>query len=88
MDGENNGSKPYEQMGWFGGFSHYFWINTHMHYHMDVSKKGTPKWMVKIMVPNPMNKWDGLEGFPIIFGSTPTCTTTWMFPKRVPQNGW
>ena len=20
MDGENNGSKPYEQMGWFGGF--------------------------------------------------------------------
>ena len=19
MDGENNGSKPYEQMGWFGG---------------------------------------------------------------------
>ena len=49
MDGENNGSNPYEQMGWFGGFSHYFWINTHMHYHMDVSKKGTPKWMVKIM---------------------------------------
>ncbi len=20
-------SKPYEQMGWFGGFSHYFWLN-------------------------------------------------------------
>ena len=47
MDGENNGSKPYEQM-------------------------------------------DGLEGFPIIFGSTPTCTTKWMFPKIGvgPQNGW
>ncbi len=22
MDGENNGSKPYEQMGWFGGVLH------------------------------------------------------------------
>ena len=30
MDGENNGSKPYEQMGWFGGFSPYFWFNTHI----------------------------------------------------------
>ena len=31
MDGENNG-KPYEQMGWFGGFYHpYFWFNTHIH---------------------------------------------------------
>ena len=24
---------------------------------------GTPKWMVKIMVPNPMNKWDDLGYF-------------------------
>ena len=33
---------------------------------MGVSKNhGTPKWMVKIMVPNPMNKWDDLGGFPI-----------------------
>ncbi len=27
MDGENNGSKPYEQMGWFGGKNPYFWFN-------------------------------------------------------------
>ena len=38
---------------------------------MDVSKnRGTPKWMVKIMVPNPMNKWKVLGGFPI-FLETP-----------------
>ena len=34
MDGENNGSKPYEQMDDFGGFYHpkplFFWFNTHM----------------------------------------------------------
>ena len=29
MDGENNG-KPYEQMDDLGGFSPYFWFNTHM----------------------------------------------------------
>ena len=30
MDGENNGSKPYEQMDDLGGFYHpYFWFNTH-----------------------------------------------------------
>ncbi len=30
MDGENNGSKPYEQMDDLGGFFHpYFWFNTH-----------------------------------------------------------
>ena len=29
------------------------------------------KWMVKIMVPNPMNKWMIWGGFPIIFGNTP-----------------
>ena len=29
MDGENNGSKPYEQMGWFGGFPIIFG-NTHI----------------------------------------------------------
>ena len=29
MDGENSG-KPY-QNGWFGGFSPYFWFNTHMY---------------------------------------------------------
>ena len=33
---------------------------------MGVSKhKGTPKWMVKIMVPNPMNKWMKIGGFSI-----------------------
>ena len=26
-----------------------------------------PKWMVKIMVPNPMNKWDDLGGLPPLF---------------------
>ena len=32
MDGENNGSKPYEQMDDLGGFSHpYFWVDTHMY---------------------------------------------------------
>ncbi len=34
MDGENNGSKPYEQMDdldWFGGFSQYFWVDTQMY---------------------------------------------------------
>ena len=39
---------------------------------MDVSKnRGVgkpPKWMVKIMVPNPMNKWDDLVVFPIFLG--------------------
>ena len=30
MDGENNGSKPYEQMDDLGFFSHYFWFNTHV----------------------------------------------------------
>ena len=31
MDGENNGSKPYEQNGMiWGGFHPYFWFNTHM----------------------------------------------------------
>ena len=32
MDGENHGSKPYEQMEWFGGFgAHpYFWVDTHI----------------------------------------------------------
>ena len=30
MDGENNGSKPYEQMGWFRGIYPYFWVDTHM----------------------------------------------------------
>ena len=38
---------------------------------LDVSKNGgkTPKWMVKIMENpmKPMNKWDDLGGFPIIF---------------------
>ena len=36
-------------------------------------KKGIlpPKWMGKIMVPNPMNKWDDLGGFTPIFGLTP-----------------
>ncbi len=32
MDGENNGSKPYEQMGWFGGGGKThpdFWVYTH-----------------------------------------------------------
>ena len=42
---------------------------------MGVSKNNaTPKWMVKIMVPNPMNKWDDLGGFPIIFGRPPIFT--------------
>ena len=31
MDGENNG-KPYEQMDDLGGFSPYFWVDTHMHF--------------------------------------------------------
>ena len=46
---------------------------THILYiqHMDVSKnRGTPKWMVKIMVPNPMNKWMIWGVFPPIFGNT------------------
>ena len=30
-----------------------------------------PKWMVKIMVPNPMNKWMIWEVKTPIFGSTP-----------------
>ena len=30
-----------------------------------------PKWMVKIMVPNPMNKWDDLGGFPIFLVQHP-----------------
>ena len=30
MDGENNGSKPYEEMGWFGVNNPYFWFNTHI----------------------------------------------------------
>ena len=30
-----------------------------------------PKWMVKMMVPNPMNKWMIWVVFPHIFGSTP-----------------
>ena len=41
---------------------------------MGVSKNnGTPKWMVKIMVPNPMNKWMiwGVK-VPLFFGSTST----------------
>ena len=41
---------------------------------MGVSKNsGTPKWMVKIMVPNPMNKWMIWGGIfhPLFFGSTP-----------------
>ncbi len=28
MDGENNGSKPYEQIGWFGGTT--IFGNTHV----------------------------------------------------------
>ena len=28
-----------------------------------------PKWMVKVMVPNPMNKWDDLGGNTPIFGN-------------------
>ena len=40
---------------------------------MGVSKNsGTHKMDEKIMVPNPMNKWDDLGFFPIIFGLTPT----------------
>ena len=40
-------------------------IYTHIHTHMGDSKNsGTPKWMVKIMVRNPMNKW-------MIWGETP-----------------
>ena len=36
---------------------------------MDVSKNNaTPKWMVKIMLPNPMNKWV-ICGFSSIFGN-------------------
>ena len=31
MDGENNGSKPYEQMDDLGGFTNpYFWVDTHI----------------------------------------------------------
>ncbi len=30
MDGENNGSKPYEQMDDLGGKKHHFWFNTHV----------------------------------------------------------
>ncbi len=42
---------------------------------MDVSKnKGIPKWMVKIMVPNPI-KLDDLGGNTPIFGLTPICST-------------
>ena len=40
--------------------------------HLAVSKnrgENPPKWMVKIMVPNPMNKWM-IWVFPIIFGNT------------------
>ncbi len=29
-DGENNGSKPYEQMDDLGGKKSYFWVNTQM----------------------------------------------------------
>ena len=28
MDGENNSSKPYEQMGWFGGFQPHIFAST------------------------------------------------------------
>ncbi len=31
MDGKNKGT-PYVFNGWFGGFSHYFWFNTHIVY--------------------------------------------------------
>ena len=45
MDGENNGSKPYEQMGWFGGvFDHpYFWFNTHITGDWDVHPRPSTK---------------------------------------------
>ena len=39
-------------------------------FHVGVSKKRgvyPPKWMVKTMVPNPMNKWDDL-GVPLFLG--------------------
>ena len=32
MDGENNGSKPYEQMDDLGVKTHYFWVDTHILY--------------------------------------------------------
>ena len=44
-----------------------------------------PKWMVKIMVPNPMNKWMiwiDLGGFPSIFGLTPRCTQNLEYPTH------
>ncbi len=48
MDGENNGSKPYEQMDDLGvPFSHYFWFNTQGIYHHQLktpqkASKGQP----------------------------------------------
>ena len=32
MDGENNGSRPYEQMIWDLVFFPYFWVDTHIYF--------------------------------------------------------
>ena len=36
MDGENNGSKPYEQMDDLGGKNPYFWVDTHIIIYMSL----------------------------------------------------
>ena len=60
--------------------------------YMGVSKnrRKTPKWMVKIMVPNPMNKWMiwGVKTTPI-FGRPPICSIKlWLFLlSGIPKKG-
>ena len=50
------------------------------------------KWMVKIMVPNPMNKWM-IWGFPHIFGNTQmnrsfhSDRSKWMHPRLIDASG-
>ncbi len=40
MDGENHGSKPYEQMDDLGGKNPYFWVNTPINFDTNPS----PPW--------------------------------------------
>ena len=69
MDGENNGSKPYEQMDDLGGLPPLF-LETPIYkcLKIEIQRFGLSRYLSK---KNPMNKWMIWGVKPHIFGSTP-----------------
>ena len=67
MDGENNGSKSYEEMDDLGGKNPYFWFNTHF-------MKPCQIWKIEVRIQLPaFQLWGMRDVFAI--ASVTACTT-------------